>query len=765
VRVCRDVLPPLLVALIGSTALTHASRAQTPAPPAPAALGGGLEQIVVTAEKRSNTVEKTPISITVFTGAELQKQGISDFLSVAQQVPGLSFKDGGPGQTEFEMRGLTSTGGESPTVGFYLDEVALTPPAMAQNGKVVVDPDLFDLSRVEVLRGPQGTLYGAGSMGGTIRLITNQPDLNHYTATVEGIGSGTQGGGFNHTFNGMVNFPLVQDKLALRVVGTDKYIDGWIARDVLNPFPPEVNNGNSRGNVAGANIAQEFDNSNWEHLSDARATLLARPIDNLSITLGGMYQRIDQGGPNTIDSPPDDEVHFQPFNVAEPFSDKFGLADLTIKYDYDWFQVTSATAIWQRQQNQTQDISEAMQDYIGGFFGPPQDFPFGTADGGFGPVSITEHDYTRQISEEFRINSTGGGPFQWLIGTYYSHFLATSWVYSFANGFVPIFGTNNLADNHRLLTLDQAAGFAEISYQIFEALKATAGVRYYSYQSNSATSVSGISASGTSATLYGHATDTGFNPKFDLTYTFDQDLLAYVTAAQGFRPGGPNSPIPSPPCPQAPTEFGPDSVWSYELGEKYQGFAHRLTVNADIYYEDWSNLQQEVAPACGFNYTTNAGKATIYGAEVEVAYEVVPGLVLSQNGGYTNATNSTTVPAAGVTAGERLLDVPKYTANSTVSYSVPVRDNLAFVYRLTNSYRGSMQDITYGRNTLPSYDLINTRLGFENTQWSAYAFIDNLTNKKALYSDNNAYSANVNIFNRITTNQPRTIGVDLTYKF
>src|SRR6202044_3729021 len=136
----------------------------------------GLQEVVVTAEKRESTVQKTPISITAITGADLQAQGVSDMVSVAQQVPGISFKTSGPGQTEFEMRGLTSTGGESPTVGFYLDDVALTPAAMAQNGKTVIDPSLYDLNRVEVLRGPQGTLYGAGSMGGTVKLISNHPN-------------------------------------------------------------------------------------------------------------------------------------------------------------------------------------------------------------------------------------------------------------------------------------------------------------------------------------------------------------------------------------------------------------------------------------------------------------------------------------------------------------------------------------------------------------------------------------------------------------
>src|ERR1700736_5909594 len=240
-----------LAALGCCTVLASAAGAQA-APPSQ-----GLEEIVVTAEKRESTLQKTPISMSVFSGAELQAQGIADLTTVAQETPGISFKTSGPGQTEFEMRGLTSTGGESPTVGFYLDDIALTPPAMAQNGKVVIDPNLFDLSRVEILRGPQGTLYGAGSMGGTIKLVTNAPDPKQVAANVQGIGSGTDGGGFNHTENAMLNLPLWQDMAALRLVVTNKHIEGWIDRDVVSPFPLETAGGfldDRRGDVTAAPV-------------------------------------------------------------------------------------------------------------------------------------------------------------------------------------------------------------------------------------------------------------------------------------------------------------------------------------------------------------------------------------------------------------------------------------------------------------------------------------------------------------------------------
>ncbi|MHB8475753.1 MAG: TonB-dependent receptor [Steroidobacteraceae bacterium] len=763
-----------LAALGCCTALTGAVWAQLTPP------SQDLQEIVVTAEKRESTVQKTPISITAISGADLQAEGLSDMTSVAQQVPGISFKTSGPGQTEFEMRGLTSTGGESPTVGFYLDDAVLTPAAMAQNGKTVIDPSLFDLNRVEVLRGPQGTLYGAGSMGGTIKLVTNQPDPHAFGANVEVIGSDTTGsGGFNHTENVMLNIPLMQDVAALRLVGTDEYIDGWIDRKVLNPFPVEVNNSTARGDVAGAPVAQDIRHSNTERLQAGRATVLIQPTDRLSITAGFMHQSLTQDGPNTIDSPPLNEAHYQPFGVAEPFEDKFDLYSLTGKYNFDAFQLVSATAYWDRQQNQTQDISEAMQDYIGGFFGPPASWPFsstgtvteaGNTWFGLGAGTITEDDYTRQFSEELRLASTGSDPLQWLVGAYYSSFGATSHVYSFypatAYGFNGDFGTTNLADNHRKVDIDQYAAFGEVSYLLPNHFKASLGARYYQYHSNSVTSVSGVSANGTSNPLSGLAQNSGATPKLDLAYIPDDNTTVYATMSKGFRPGGPNSPIPVPPCPSAaPTQFGPDSVWNYELGEKLRFFDSRVSVNGAIYYEDWTGVQQQVAPMCGFKFTANAGKAKVYGAELEVAVVVVPGLVLSQNAGYTHATNSTTLPAAGVVAGQRLLDVPEVTANTSLSYKQPLEDGKNLVARLTNSYVDSIQDITFTRNTLPAYDLVGLRLGVETVRWSAFLFADNLTNKMALLSDTGALSANISILNRIATNQPRTIGADLNFKF
>src|ERR1700736_6060691 len=280
-----------------------------------------LGEIVVTAQKRVSTVQDTPISITAVSGADLQDRGITDISTLAAATPSVSLKSNGPGQTEIEMRGMTSSGGNSATVGFYLDDIPMTAPAGAQNGKVVIDPTLYDLNRIEVLRGPQGTLYGAGSMGGTVKLITNQPNLTETQASVESILSGTDGGGFNHNDNFMVNIPIVNDRLALRIVASEAYTSGWIDRIVVNPFPLPTNGGATRGNVEAAPIESRRRGSNAEHLYGVRATLLWKPSSELTITPSIFYQRITQDGPSVFDSNPGTQAHYQPFNVSEPYSE------------------------------------------------------------------------------------------------------------------------------------------------------------------------------------------------------------------------------------------------------------------------------------------------------------------------------------------------------------------------------------------------------------------------------------------------------------
>ena len=262
------------------------------------------------------------------------------------------------------MRGMTSSGGNSATVGFYLDDIPLAGPASAQNGHVVIDPDLYDLNRIEILRGPQGTLFGSGSMGGTVRLITNQPNLSQFQSTAQSVLSGTDGGGFNHKDNLMVNLPLIDDTLALRVVGTEDYTSGWIDRIVADPFPLVGGNpdGTVRGDVQDAPIEKQYPGSNAYQIYAARVTLLWKPTENLSVTPSFFHETSTQNGISAYDSVPGTEAHYQPFDIAEPLTDSLTAYSLNVNYSFPTFDVTSSTARWTRNSTQVEEASEAFNN-------------------------------------------------------------------------------------------------------------------------------------------------------------------------------------------------------------------------------------------------------------------------------------------------------------------------------------------------------------------------------------------------------------------
>ncbi|MGH8290064.1 MAG: TonB-dependent receptor [Steroidobacteraceae bacterium] len=763
-----------IFALSVTLAFAFAGTAWAQQPPAAQATTGGaaeggdqlLQEVVVTAEKRSESVQDVPLSVTAYTGDALQEAGITSLADLAAETAGVSEKNSGPGQTEFEMRGVSSSGGEFPTVGVYLDDTPVTPPAAAQLGKVVIDPSLYDLNRVEVLRGPQGTLYGEGSMGGTIRLITNQPDTTAFAMSGEATGSGTQGAGGNYAANVMLNIPLVSDVVALRLVATDKYTDGWIDRIVESPFPEESDGGLTRGNVLAAPVAMRFSDVNWERLQGGRAELLAQPTERLTISASFLDQRITQGGWNYADVPPglDEEAHYQPFDVPEPYSDAFDLASLTIKYDFDGFEITSATGEYRRGTHLAQDSTETMQDFFWTIFGL-SDLPYSAV----GPLGTYSEDWTSQTTEELRITSTGNGRFQWIVGGFYQDFSSADDVGTNTPGPIvdALFGVPSLYDINYLTHFKQFAGFGEASYNFFDALKLTAGLRYYSYKTNEFLAESGGIPNGSliPTTFNEPASDSGVNPKVNLSHRWGEDLTVYTQAVKGSRPGGGNTPAPGV-CTPVPPQYNPDSLWSYELGEKAQLLDRRLTLNSAVYYENWSGIQQIVAEPCGFTYTTNAGKTEVRGGEIELAARVTPYLSLSTAGGYTDARITQTGPGSSFTVGEKIQEVPTWTDSTSIMYHHAVSERYELVLRATNEYVGPMTDVSFSVNNVPGRDLLSLRAGLvREDSLSAFLFIDNATDRRVILGNSISLSVNGPTFNRVVTNQPRTIGIDLSYSF
>jgi iron complex outermembrane recepter protein len=759
-----------------------------------------LQEVVITAQKRSSTVQDTPISIAAVTGDDLLARGIPSLAALAQGTPGVSLKSEGPSQTEIEMRGMTSSGGNSATVGFYLDDIPLAGPASAQNGHVVIDPDLYDLSRVEILRGPQGTLFGSGSMGGTVRLISNQPDSTQLQSTAQSVLSGTDGGGFNHKDSLMVNIPLIDDKLALRMSGTEDHTSGWIDRIVANPFPLAAGNpvGTVRGDVQDAPIEKRYPRSNAYQTYAARVALLWKPTDELSVTPSFFHTSSTQNGISAYDSDPGNRAHYQPFDIAEPLTDSLTAYSLNVTYRLPGFDLTSSTARWTRNSTQVEEASEA-------FNNPAEEITYNSNNGlpnpgyygptGSGPEHGIEIDPSHQFSEELRLASTGSGRASWVAGLYYSDFYSL-WTF---NGSTPNYPsymdlgtlapatTPHWFDAYSPTTLKQYAAFGDVTYALTDALKVDVGARVNHYDYRFSSCISGWGSG------YGVATpscsgdialsSTNFNPKLNLAYTFSPDLMAYATVSTGFRPGGGDAVYPTTGAAWGgafaqqnyttgkwPTRYEPDRVTSYELGEKSRLFDHRLTINASIYYEDWRHIQLEAYPN-DWALNINGNFAHIYGADIDTLADLGAGFQFEVAAGYLYEYLDGG-PHWVIQPIHRLPDVAPVTGTASLNYSRPLGGSCTVTARLENSYTGPRYSIFFSDpyeftgtyKQLPSYDLINLRAEIKyRDKWSATAFVNNVTNKHAqlesMFTENEPQPS----FTRIETNQPLTAGIDLSW--
>jgi outer membrane receptor protein involved in Fe transport len=749
---------------------------------------GQLEEIIVTAEKRESTIETTAISLTAVSGADILNRGFTDLASLMQSVPGVSIRTSGPGMTEFEMRGVASNGGNSPTVGFYFDETPLTAPAATNEGKIVISPDLYDLNRVEVLRGPQGTLYGSGSMGGTIRVIPNAPNPDTFEASAEARFADTDHGGFDHGENAMVNLPFLGGKAALRIVGSYSFDAGWIDRVVIAPgqfpFPSNLVNGSYtvRGNVLAAPIATEYHDVNDVEKTAVRVSAVFKPFEGLTITPTYFYQKLRSSGLPYIDSVPGTDAMYQPFDTAERYRDEFRLMSLSVKYRTDVFEVSSATSYWSRHEPLIQDTAESWTTALA----PPTSLgitTFGPGNGGLGAAYADEDNQSHQTTEELRVSSVGDTRFKWLIGYFYSDF-GSPWDIIFpsqSGASNPFIGTNNLFSYYTPFKILQQSVFGEVTYNITEPFAITVGARRYHYDAPVyLDQYGGLTPTVVAAT---QENAQGVTPKVSLSYQFDKNLLIYATAAKGFRPGGGTGPVPTsgPLSCEAqlqieygsngkfvagPLAFNSDSVWSYELGEKWRSADNRITVNAAGYFESWVGVQQVNALQCGYVYTANAGDAHVYGGELEVKAIVVHDLEAAANVSFSHSTLvSANLIDAGFNPGTPIQQVPKWTASASIAYRHDLTSDLALTARAESTYVSSRTDATFFVNTLPSYDLTNLRAGIDGGHWSAVLFVNNVTDKRALLNNITQDASNLADFNRVAVSQPRTTGIDLNYRF
>jgi iron complex outermembrane recepter protein len=530
---------------------------------------------------------------------------------------------------------------------------------------------------------------------------------------------------------------------------------------VAPDFPQPI--GNVRGDVA-ASPGQYTVPDGGTSLDGGRVSLLVKPTDRLSVTGSVLIQRIHSDDPSLADSTPGGRTFYQPFDIQEPSTDLVKVYSIVGKYSLNFMDITSASSVIDRQTSQTSDTTEELSEAF--------------ALTSFVPSSFLEQEKTHEFNQELRFSSNGGGPLRWVVGGYYSDYRAIDFQTGSFDG-LEVGGTSNIFTGTRRAHISQIAGFGEATYQVTPQIEVTAGVRGFQFRNNNTQAQYGIVANGsgdpTSAQLVTASTvSSGVSPKFSVDYKPTRDLMLYATIAKGFRAGDSNFPIPitgPDSCSGdlsalgihgSPAGFAPDSVWSYEAGEKAKLFGNRLTFNASVYYIDWSNVQQTVFLGCGYRFIANEGNAVSYGTEGEASFKVTPWLTLQQSLSHNKSSLTANTPSTGGIKGQQLEDSPEWTAFSAIVAQREISDKWSLYGRIQNTYTSEeVDDPVYGPR--PAYSIQSARVGLIGKDYSIFLYVNNIGNNRAILAHDYSIAVNIPERSRNLIEQPRTIGIDLQF--
>lgn len=744
----RTLRAALLVTagVVGFTTAPAVAQTATPANSANAEEASGNE-IIVTARKRTETLQDIPSSIAAIGNEQISKLGADSLEEFAGQTPGLSLT-GNRANSQIVLRGVT-TGPVNQdqaeikeTVGLYLDETPIAVQRFSPNLK------LYDLDRVEVLRGPQGTLYGAGSMAGAIRLITRKPDASDFSASAKGQLASVSHGGTTRTIDGMVNVPIVPDVFAVRAVGFWKHNAGFID-----------------------NVITKQNDVNWEESKGGRLAARLTPSSATTVDALVSYQNSRHNARSVYAQ----EAGYLNTTVAvnEPYIDKNLTASLAINQEFDPFDMTVVGSY----RNKKLDYLIETGTFVS-FVAPNyRSLPLGVIKN-----NANQEDY----SGEMRFSSKPTSPVQWTLGAFYenkSNFFAQDLTVAgvdAAGGFnSTAFGAakDQLYVSAINLKERQIALFGELVVPVGDHLKGTVGGRYFDAKQSSTVQFGGIFADPNVGLFPFKNKESGFNPKFNLAYEFDRDHMIYAQAAKGFRLGGTNEPVPATSCAadlaargltKAPDSYKSDSLWNYEVGAKTSWLDRTLTVNVSAYHIDWKNPQVTAQLGCGFNVFVNAGGLKIDGGELETAIRPTEGLTIRGGLGYTNSRLTENLTFVSGRKGDHAPFVPKWTMSGSIDYTHQLTDSLegfVFLSYQGNDVRNTRFNPALAANSrLPAYDILNARIGVNADNWSVELFAENLGNSHGL-TNRNFYPFSLTAMTQMEVVTPRTIGVDLSVKF
>jgi outer membrane receptor protein involved in Fe transport len=731
-----------------------------------------LEEIVVTATRRAENIERVPVSVVAYSQALMDDQGIKQIDDIARLTPDIQFThtsgSAGNNISNISIRGIGSDVGAA-TTGIYIDD---TPVQIRNIGYFSSNPypKIFDLDRVEVLRGPQGTLFGAGAEGGAVRFITPQPGLTDFTGYFRSEIADTVNGDPSYEAGLALGGPIVPGVLGFRVSGWSRNDGGYIDR---------------RSPDTGALVEA---NANYDVSSVGTIAFTWKPTDGLTITPSIYYQNVYQhdrdqywaetgvqDGAPVITSSPGSDQFVQAARVGQPARDDFGLPALKIQYDLDDVSIISNTSYFARQQTETLDYSNYLGGLIYGnvFVFPPGDVP-----------SVAYLDINqRNITQEVRAQSTDTSALVvWTVGAFYS-WDKQNQQSLFGNGqsfFGPALIDGKFGQRQWIAGYDeQVAGYGNIDVNVAEGLKLTAGLRVsdtkYSYVYNA----DGI-INETVSHNAGSKEETPVTPKFGVSYQIDPENFIYATASKGFRPGGGQEPVPAAFCDQdlpsglttSPSSYNSDSVWSYEAGAKSGFFGGRLRVDASVYVIDWSNIQQNVRLACGFTYVTNLGSATSQGGDLSARLLVTDSLSVGGNVGYNDTTvDQKNVQGASTLfyAGDRIGGSP-LSASVWGQYSFDAFGESDGYIRADYSFHSrtpSQDPRTFGFDSelpgAPAVGFLSMRVGVIYEGWNVSAFANNISNAEQYLSTSHDVRGATLFYNQ--SYRPPTAGITAVYRF
>lgn len=756
------------------------------------------DEIVVTATKRNSTVQDVPFSINAQTQEDIQRSGATTLEDLSRNVAGLTIQNLGPGQSQVSIRGVSAgqvvrdQPGVKEQVGVYLDE------SVVSLSLFTPDFDLFDLARVETLRGPQGTLFGSGSVGGTIRYITNQPRTDRVEGLAEANLNLVDGDAIGAHFKGAVNLP-VNDKIAVRAVGYFTEYGGFVnARREGGGFEEDVNDGRRTG---------------------GRLSVLFQPTEDISITPRIVYQEVRADGFNRQDEfnlfanrftttrPPVDFRKREQFLLLdESFADDTLLADLTASIGLGGVALTSVTSYIDRDLRVGRDASALTGSVSVDLGFPARAITL--------PSNLVDTTKLKQFTQELRLSSDNDGPFQWVFGGFYSdikrdytQLLPTPGYAAFTDATLGA-GTSAAVANgfdldspfNSVLPYDikQKAVFGEASYD-FGKLTVTGGLRYYDFSETRTITSGGLFANGDLGVVDRTASD-GFTPRVLASYEITDRITVNAQAAKGFRLGGVNDPLNVPLCQGTDIatfggfqNYDDETLWNYEAGVKSQ--FRGVTFNAAAFYTDISDLQTTLdAGSCSSRIVFNVPKAHTVGLEAELSARVAEGFDIGVSGSILEAEFDSTVTSGtavigGIREGNRLPSVPRFQISGNATYSRRLNPTTeafinASVQHVGNRYtqasdqednpRDFVSGLPFGGATgtgvttidlkLPSYEIVNLSVGVElDSGLDFIAYVNNVLDENALLSFDRERGGRARLGYSIGT--PRTYGLTVRKAF